>query len=192
MNKAVFIDRDGVINKMIFNKKRNEYQPPFNKEELEIYDGVIDSLKELQANNFKLFLISNQPDYAKGNTYLENLSEVHNELHNILIENNVSFSEYYYCFHHPEGIIKEYSYDCECRKPKNYFVIKAVIDFNISKEDSWFIGDRDKDIECGRRSGMKTIRIKSNYYEYRESKEADYTAADLKEAVNIILTKNKI
>ena len=98
MNKAVFIDRDGVINKMIFNKKRNEYQPPFNKEELEIYDGVIDSLKELQAKNFKLFLISNQPDYAKGNTYLENLSEVHNELHNILIENNVSFSEYYYCF----------------------------------------------------------------------------------------------
>lgn len=191
MNKAVFIDRDGVINKMIFNKKRNEYQPPFNKEELEIYDGVIDSLKELQANNFKLFLISNQPDYAKGNTYLENLSEVHNELHNILIENNVSFSEYYYCFHHPEGIIKEYSYDCECRKPKNYFVNKAVIDFNISKEDSWFIGDRDKDIECGRRSGMKTIRIESNYYEYRESKEADYTAADLKEAVNIILTKNK-
>ncbi len=188
MNKAVFIDRDGVINKMLLNKKTNEYQPPFNKDELEIYDGVIDSLKELQENNFKLFLISNQPDYAKGKTSLENLSEVHNELHNILIKNNVSFSEYYYCYHHPEGIIKEFSYDCECRKPKNYFVIKAVIDFYINKEDSWFIGDRDKDIECGRRSGLKTIRILSNYYEYKDREDADYIAADLTEAAKIILT----
>ena len=191
MNKAVFLDRDGVINKMIFDKEKNEYHPPFRKQDLVIYKGVTEALKELQENDFKLFLVSNQPDYAKGKTGLENLAEVHRELNDRFVENGIFFTDYYYCYHHPDGVIKEYSYDCECRKPKNFFAIKAINDHNIDNNESWFIGDRDKDVECGRRSGMKTIRILSNYYEYKDSKEADHTAADLKEAVRIILTKNK-
>ncbi len=191
MNKAVFLDRDGVINKMIFNEQKKEFQPPFRKDDLQIYEGVIESLRALQENGFKIFLISNQPDYAKGNTGLENLSEVQNELNDLLVRNNIYFSEYYYCYHHPEGVIKEYSFDCECRKPKNYFVLKAIKEYDLDKGNSWFVGDRDKDVECGKRSGMKTIRVESSYYQYIAEEDADYVAADLREAVKIILSKNK-
>lgn len=191
MNKAIFLDRDGVINKMNYNLATKEFVPPFKKEDLQIYDGVLESLKKLQDNKFKLFLVTNQPDYAKGKTSLDNLSEVHNELHKIMIENYIYFTDYYYCYHHPNGIVPEYSIDCECRKPKNYFVLKAIAKYDIDKEKSWFVGDRDKDVECGISSGLKTIRIQSNYYEYKNIIDADFIAANLNEATETILTKNK-
>lgn len=191
MEKAVFLDRDGVINKMNYNFNTKEYEPPFKKEDLCLYEGVLESIKKLQDKEFKLFLVTNQPDYAKGKTSLENLTEVHNELHRILTGNNIFFTEYYYCFHHPVGIVPEYSIDCNCRKPKNYFVMKAIAEHDIEKEKSWFVGDRDKDVECGISSGLKTIRIQSNYYDYKNKVDADYIAADLKEATGIILKKQK-
>lgn len=190
MNKAIFLDRDGVINEMNFNKERKVFVPPYKREELKIYAGVIESLRKFQENNFKLFLVSNQPDYATGMTGLENLAEVHDELNKILESNNIDFTEYYYCYHHPSGIIPEYSIECECRKPKNYFVLKAISDYNIDKEKSWFIGDRDKDVLCGISSGLKTIRIESGYYEYKNKVDADFVVKDINEASKIILYKN--
>lgn len=191
MSKAVFLDRDGVINKMIFTNERKEYEPPYRKEDLKLYDGVIESLKKLQDSGFKLFLISNQPDYAKGKASLENLAEVQDELQKIFIKNEIRFSEYYYCYHHPDGTVPEYSIECECRKPGNYFVLKAFSEYNISNESSWFIGDRDKDVECGIKSGLRTIRIESGYYEYKSKRDADYVVSDLNEAVETILLNSK-
>lgn len=191
MSKAVFLDRDGVINKMIFNNERKEYEPPYKKEDLRLYSGVIESLKKLQDDGFILFVISNQPDYAKGKTSLESLTEVHGELDNILKKNNINISEYYYCYHHPDGTVPGYSIKCECRKPGNYFVMKAVSGYDIDKDDSWFIGDRDKDIECGINSGLRTIRIISGYYEYKSKRDADYVVSDLNEAVETILLNSK-
>ncbi|MEO8666348.1 MAG: HAD family hydrolase, partial [Ignavibacteria bacterium] len=63
MNKAIFLDRDGVINELIFNSERNEYEPPHKKEDLKLFDGVIEALIKFQEDGYKLFLISNQPDY---------------------------------------------------------------------------------------------------------------------------------
>ncbi len=73
MNKAVFLDRDGVINKLVFNSERNEFEPPHSVEDFILYSGVLPFLKKLQENDFLLFIVSNQPDYAKGKTTLENL-----------------------------------------------------------------------------------------------------------------------
>lgn len=191
MDKAIFLDRDGVINKMNYNFNTKEYEPPFNKIDFCIYNGVLESIKKLQDNEFKLFLVTNQPDFAKGKTSLENLSEVHNEMNRIFTENNIFFKKYYYCFHHPKGIIPEYSIACDCRKPKNYFVLKAMSEFDIDKNKSWFIGDRDKDVLCGISSGLKTIRIESGYYEYKNNIDADFVVRDLKEATKIILIETK-
>ena len=191
MSKAVFLDRDGVINKMNFNPDNNEFEPPFRKEDLQLYEGVIESIKKMEDNGFLLFLISNQPDYAKGKTGLENLAEVHDELNRIFIKNNINFSEYYYCYHHPDGIVPEYSVECECRKPGNYFVIKAIQEYGIERKDSWFVGDRDKDVQCGIRSGLRTIRIQSNYYDYKNKTDADFVVSDLEKAAEIILSNNK-
>ncbi len=186
MNKAIFLDRDGVINELIYRVERDEYEPPHKKEDLKIFGGVFEALKKFQEEGYKLFLISNQPDYAKGKTTLEKLREVHDELNRIFIENNIVFSEYFYCYHHPDGVVREYSIDCECRKPKTYFVNKAVSEYGIDKNKSWMIGDRDKDIECGINSGLKTVLVNNSINKYTVT--PDFEVSSLIQASKIILS----
>ncbi|HMQ68743.1 MAG TPA: HAD-IIIA family hydrolase [Ignavibacteria bacterium] len=188
MSKAVFLDRDGVLNEMYYSKDRKEFHPPYDAADVKLFDGVLESLKVLRKNDYLLFMITNQPDHAKGKATLEKLMDVREEFQRIFSENDIRFSGQYYCFHHPEGIVAEFSGHCDCRKPGNYFVIEAVNDFDVDVRSSWFIGDRDKDIICGTNSGLRTIRIKSNYYEYKNKTDADFVVNDLKEATEIILT----
>ncbi len=173
---------------MIFNEITNEFEPPFKAGDLNLYDGVTEALKLFSENDYRLFLVSNQPDHAKGKTKIENLKIVHDKLQEILKREEIFFTEYYYCYHHPEGIVKEYTLNCECRKPKPFFVFKAINEYNIDSGKSWFIGDRDTDIECGKASGLKTILIENPDSEnYRGKSDPDHKAADLFRAAEIIL-----
>jgi D-glycero-D-manno-heptose 1,7-bisphosphate phosphatase len=188
MNKAVFLDRDGVINELIFNEKTGEFEPPHSVEELKLYDFSIKALKKISEKEFKLFLISNQPDYAKGKAELKNIQAVHDELHNILISHGITFERYYYCYHHPEGIHPEYAKECDCRKPKPFFILNAIKEFNLDKKNIWIIGDRDTDILCGLNAGVKTILIKNKLSEnYQGKVSPDFITNDLKEASEIII-----
>jgi D-glycero-D-manno-heptose 1,7-bisphosphate phosphatase len=184
VRKAVFLDRDGVINKLVFNEENNEYEPPHNVKDLLLFDWTINSLKNFQSAGYLLFIVSNQPDYAKGKTTLDNLKEVHKFLHKLFEKNDINFTNYYYCYHHPDGIVPEYSIKCDCRKPNNKNVIKAIERYNIDENKSWFIGDRESDIICGNNSGLKTIYINNNNL---KCNIADYNAQNLKEAEKIIL-----
>jgi D-glycero-D-manno-heptose 1,7-bisphosphate phosphatase len=188
MNKAVFLDRDGVINELIFNEKTGEFEPPHLAEELKLYDFSIKALKKISEKGFKLFLISNQPDYAKGKADLENIQAVHEELHNILIFHGIVFEKYFYCYHHPEGIHPGYAKECDCRKPKPFFILNAINEFNLDKKNIWIVGDRDTDILCGLNAGIKTILIKNKLSaNYQGRVKPDFTANDLKEASDIII-----
>lgn len=186
-NKGIFLDRDGVINYLIFNPKTNEYEAPQRVEDLKLFPWTIDSLKKLQSLNYKLFIVSNQPDYAKGKTSLENIFQVHSKLHNIFTKNKIAFAEYYYCYHHPQGVIKDYSIKCECRKPKNFFLRQAKLKYDIDMENSWFVGDRDSDIYCGQSLDLKTIliRLEESKSMANQSKP-DYYVDNLQKAVEII------
>jgi D-glycero-D-manno-heptose 1,7-bisphosphate phosphatase len=187
VNKAVFLDRDGVVNNLVFNSKSKEFEPPFEVRDFVFKELVLESLQKLYQNDYKLFIISNQPDYAKGKTTLENLHSVHSYFQKELEKNGIFFNAFNYCYHHSNGIVKEYSFDCDCRKPKTYFVEKSVLDFNIDKTSSWFIGDRDSDIICGSNSGLKTILVLNNESEsYTGNSKPDFTVRNLQEAVNII------
>ena len=100
----------------------------------------------------------------------------------------IHFREYYYCYHHPDGIIPEYSSECVCRKPKPFFLFKAEEDYNIELGNSWMVGDVDTDIECGKAAGTKTILIEEPLsVKKRRKSQPDYRVKNLKEAVNIIL-----
>ena len=189
MNKAVFLDRDGVINELLFNDATKEYEPPSKVFEIKLFDGVLKALKLLQEDGFKLFLVSNQPDFAKGKTTLEVLEDVHKGIAEIFTSNNIKFSEFYYCYHHPNGIEPEFSIDCDCRKPKTYFVTKAAEEFSINRSQSWFVGDRDLDIICGQSAGLQTILIENNYYQRHSTYNADHVASGLLQASEIILNK---
>ena len=185
--KAVFLDRDGVINEPVYNRKTGELEPPHDIKDLKLYDWTIESLKRFQNMDYLMFVVSNQPDYAKGKTTLENLKNVHNELIKIFERNGIMFREYFYCYHHPEGIIPEYSIKCDCRKPSNANVMRAIKNYNININLSWFIGDRDSDIICGKDSGLKTIFINEKNLNHNL---ADFNVKNLKEVAEII-SQNK-
>jgi len=96
MKKAVFLDRDGVLNKLVLNPSTREYEPPHSPEDLIIFPDVIESLKILQNSGFGLFLVTNQPDYAKGKSSLEGLHAVHARFHDTLTSEGIHFLEYFF------------------------------------------------------------------------------------------------
>jgi len=187
MKPAIFLDRDGVINKLILNPATGEYEPPHSVDDLVLFPDVIRSLCDLHDAGFDLFLVSNQPDYAKGKTTLEQIRAVHERLDHILKSEGILFRDYYYCYHHPNGIVPEYSFACECRKPNPYFLLKAARDYDIDLENSWMIGDRDSDIECGKAAGTRTILIEEQHSSgLRGSSCPDFTIKSIKEIIQII------
>jgi D-glycero-D-manno-heptose 1,7-bisphosphate phosphatase len=190
MAKGVFLDRDGVINHNVYNKATGEWESPHSPKYFNLFPWTIECLNQLQQNKFKLFLISNQPSYAKGKTSIENIKAIHEKFHAILIEKGIHFTEYYYCYHHPQGIVPELSIECACRKPGTFFLTEAEKKYYLDLSLSWIIGDRDSDIICGQKAGIKTIMV-LNQEEPTANKTIecapDFKAATLSEAVNIIL-----
>jgi D-glycero-D-manno-heptose 1,7-bisphosphate phosphatase len=188
-NSAVFLDRDGVLNRNVFNPTTGEFESPGRPEEFELFPNVMPALCSLRRAGFLLFLVSNQPNYAKGKSTLEELRAVHSRLVEALQTAGVNFANYYYCFHHPDGGVAHHSGLCECRKPSPYFLLKARDEYGISLSDSWMIGDRPTDISCGIAAGVRTIRVEEDHPVNRAAREpkADYDVSDLACAVEIII-----
>jgi D-glycero-D-manno-heptose 1,7-bisphosphate phosphatase len=190
MKKAIFLDRDGVINELVLNHETGEYEPPHSPDDLHLFPWVVECLKSFQASGFQLFIVSNQPDHAKGKTTLENLQAVQNKLDEILRSEKIAISGYFYCYHHPRGMVPRYSFECECRKPKPFFLLKAARDNDLDLIRSWMIGDRDTDVECGKRAGTRTIQVEEPHSaQSRGNSHPDYITANLKGALQIILSE---
>ena len=181
MSKAIFLDRDGVITKPIFDEKRDEYRPPWSISEVEFLPHVLESLKEIYNEGYSLFIVSNQPDFAKGLIDIKSLKEIRQFVFKTLMVNEIGIRNDYYCWHHPDFCT------CECRKPSPYFLIQASKMFKLDLKKSWMIGDRNTDVLCGINAGTKTIKISEV-----KSDIADFTAKDLSEAVEIIKFCEKI
>jgi len=190
MGKGIFLDRDGVINPNVFNPSTEEWESPHRPEDLELFPWSLESLKRLLGDDFHLFLVSNQPSYAKGKVSLEDVKAVHKKFHSILVKNEISFTEYYYCYHHPQGVVSGVSIRCNCRKPGILFLQEAQRNHSLDMGLSWMIGDRDSDIICGQKAGVRTILI-LNPEELTAKKAGksspDFEANSLAEAVDIIL-----
>jgi D-glycero-D-manno-heptose 1,7-bisphosphate phosphatase len=190
VNKAVFLDRDGVINKLVLNGQTGAYESPHAVSELVFYPWTFEALKRLLSAKYYLFVVSNQPSYAKGKVSLDTLKAIHTKLDDEMRKNGVIFKEYYYCYHHEKGIVSEFSITCECRKPKPFFVNKALSDYSVNREASWFVGDRDSDIQCGKAAGLGTILVKEPYSaQYHGAVSPDISADNLEKAVDIILAR---
>jgi len=184
-NKAVFLDRDGVINKNIYYKDSNEWESPRKTSDFYLLDGVVESLQELQENNYLLFIVTNQPSYAKGKTSLKSLQEIIELTDKTMKNNNINIIKTYCSFKHKDSIYKEFLTPCEYRKPKIGSLVDAKENYKIILENSWMIGDRDTDIECGLKAKTKTIKI--NNKQEKNNKYAFYNVKNLQEAKNKIL-----
>lgn len=182
MRAAVFLDRDGVLLKPRWNKETQEEEPPHRVSEIKFYPEVINALKSLQNNGFLLFLVSNQPDYAKGKTSSVSLQNVHKHFNKFLKNQGIYFKKYYYCFHYPPP-------ECLCRKPKPFFIFQAVKKYDIDIKKSWIIGDRVTDILCGKSANLKTILLSRKELNNTTDRTlSNFTVSDLQKAVDRILS----
>ena len=153
--KAIFLDRDGTINRHIGFLRRPE--------ELELLPGAAEAIKRINSSGYLAIVITNQPVIARGEVTVEELEEIHNKLETLLGQEGAYIDGLYYCPHHPDsgfpGEIKELKFECDCRKPKPGMIIKAASDFNIDLSASWMIGDDGRDSGCGKNAGVYTALI---------------------------------
>jgi D-glycero-D-manno-heptose 1,7-bisphosphate phosphatase len=148
-NKAVFLDRDGVL-----NRELGDYVCRF--EDFHLLDNF-DALKTLQDDGYLLIVATNQGGLAKGWYTEDELSKMHNHLIAEYKKHGVQITDIFYCPHHPD-----FTGDCDCRKPKPGLLIKAIEKYNIDPAASYFIGDRDRDMEAASAAGVKGILVNSD------------------------------
>lgn len=180
--KAIFLDRDGTINK---------YKGFItNIDDFELLPGVSEAIRKINRSEYLCIVITNQPVIARGEATVEELEEIHNKMETLLGRDGAYIDKIYYCPHHPdkgfEGERVEYKIDCSCRKPKPGLVLQAQKDFNIDLENSYFIGDSKRDIECGKNAHTKTILLNENL-EDNENSCPDKICYNLLEAIKKIL-----
>jgi len=149
MNKAIFLDRDGVI-----NHDPGDYT--YNISEFKLNNGIIENLKRLYDNGFLLIIITNQGGISKGLYSRNDVEDIHNYFKKELRKVNVELAEIYYCPHHS---INE---NCICRKPNSLMIEKALARFNIDPTKSLMLGDKMRDVECAENAGVKGIKIDLN------------------------------
>ncbi len=157
--KAVFLDRDGVVNKLVYHHEQGIIDSPFTVEQFTLISGTGDAIKLLRDAGYKVILVSNQPGIAKANLSREVFEEIRNRMKTMLEVNGVKLDGEYYCLHHPEAVVPKLKKVCECRKPKPGLLHIAASENDIDLSQSWMIGDGITDIQAGQRAGCRTILI---------------------------------
>ena len=156
--KAVFLDRDGTINKYVgFLRNINDF---------ELIDGVTEAIKKINQSGYLAIVVTNQPVIARGEVTWEELNEVHKKMATLLGKDGAYVDAIYVCPHHPdkgfEGEMPEYKIVCDCRKPKPGLLMQAAKHFNIDISQSIMIGDSDRDVEAGEAAGCKVVKVGRN------------------------------
>ena len=170
-NKAVFLDRDGVINHIVYHKEVNKPSSPWNIQEFKLIEHIEKPLKDLKNMGFLLFIISNQPDIPRGNIKKGTTEEI-----NKIIYKKYPIKEIMVCSHDDKD-------NCNCRKPKPGMIFELSGKYNVDLEKSFLIGDSWKDMEAGENAGIKSILIE---WDYNKEVKAEYRVGNLKSAVKLI------
>ena len=153
--KAVFLDRDGTLNKYVgFLRSVDDF---------ELIDGVAEAIKRINASGYLAIVVTNQPVIARGEVTVHQLQEIHNKMETLLGLEGSYLDAIYYCPHHPHkgyaGEIPEFKIECDCRKPRPGMLMKAAEDFNIDLSQSYMIGDSENDVKAGLAAGCKTVLL---------------------------------
>lgn len=171
---AVFLDRDGVINRAVIRDGRP--YPPASLHDLEILPHVPEVLSALRAHGYSLVVVTNQPDVARGTASREVVDAIHERL-----RSELDLDAIFTCFHDNADA-------CGCRKPQPGLLLRAARDFDIDLSASFMVGDRWSDVEAGRRAGCSTLLIECGY-DAGHPGSCDYRAGSLIEASKIILAR---
>lgn len=180
--KAVFLDRDGTINKEVGNLS--------NVRDLRILPGVARAIKKLNELGFLVVVITNQPVVSRGWLTEKEVDEIHAVLIRRLSKKRAKIDAVYFCPHHPDAQIKKYRLHCICRKPNIGMIQKAVQRFKINARKSFMIGDSTRDILAGKRAKLTTILVQTGYKgkDGKYDVQPDFVARNLGDAVKIVKT----
>jgi D-glycero-D-manno-heptose 1,7-bisphosphate phosphatase len=176
---AVFLDRDGVINRGVMDEELGEYESPYRADDVALEDRAVEGLRSLGALGVPLIVASNQPSAAKGRVRQAELWEV------------VALDDWRYCFHHPTGKVPQLSGPCPCRKPLPGLLRAAAERHGIDLERSWMIGDTDRDIGAGHAAGTRTVLVENPHSAHKRHGDAgaSFRAPDLAAAASIVVAE---
>lgn len=158
--KAIFLDRDGTINKYVGYLR--------TPEQFELLEGAGEAIRKINLSGYLAIVVTNQPVIARGEVTVDGLQQIHNKMETMLGKEGAYLDGVYYCPHHPDkgfaGEVGELKIVCECRKPKAGLLLQAAKDFNIDLSQSWMIGDSENDVLTGKNAGCKTALISETDY----------------------------
>ncbi|NQU16782.1 MAG: HAD family hydrolase [Candidatus Saganbacteria bacterium] len=183
-NKAVFLDKDGTI-----NEDKGYIDHPMK---IDLLPNSAKAISLLNQATMRVLVVSNQAGVARGYFGEDMLQAIDKTIQKKLLASHAYYDGIYYCPHHPEFGHYPYKKDCECRKPNPGMLLKAADEYGLDLKDCYMIGDKDSDLEAGRRAGCKTVLVLTGYGEETQKNlnghRPDFIAQDLLEAVNWILT----
>ena len=171
--RAVFLDRDGVINRVV--QQDGKPHPPSDTDQVEILQGVAAALSDLKAAGYLLIVVTNQPDVARGTQTQAAVEAIHTHL-----AARLPIDEFRTCYHDDGD-------SCDCRKPKPGLLVDSALAHDVDLSASVMVGDRWRDIEAGRAAGCRTIFVNCEYNE-RQPVNPDAVVRSLEEAAQWILS----
>jgi D-glycero-D-manno-heptose 1,7-bisphosphate phosphatase len=177
MKRAVFIDRDGVINRAVVVKGKPF--PPNSLDELEILPGVPEAVRAMKAAGLRAIVVTNQPDVATGKQQRSVVDAIHDRLREYL-----DLDDIYVCYHTDD-------HRCNCRKPSPGMLLEAAERWQIDLTGSYMVGDRWRDVEAGQKAGCKTFWVRGEDYLEKEPSNPDWVVASLEEASVLICSMVK-
>ena len=189
--RAVFLDRDGVINEIVYFPELGLLDSPLNPRQFKLLPNVAKAIKIFNGLGLKVVIVSNQPSIAKGKTTMELFERIRAKMNRELKRGGAKVDSEYYCFHHPEAKYARYRVKCRCRKPKPGLLLRAAKDLGIDHRKSFMIGDSVTDVQAGQAAGCRTILIgylKSDLSRLFDDKSVrpDYVVPSLLDAARAI------
>jgi histidinol-phosphate phosphatase family protein len=185
LRSAVFLDRDGTINREVTHLK--------SVDQVELLPGAAAAIRRLNRSGTLAVVITNQPVVARGDVSFEGLERIHARLESQLGAGGAFLDGIYLCPHHPDkgfpGEVSELKGPCSCRKPEPGLIDQACRELDIGRQDSWMVGDTTSDVEAGRRAGVRTILLRSGHagVDAKHAVRPDYIAPNLEDAIEWIL-----
>lgn len=161
MSRAVFLDRDGVVNEIVHFPELGLLDCPLNPDQFRLLPNVSEAIKTLHRLSFKVIVVSNQPAIAKGKMTMKLFERIRAKMRRELLKGGAYIDGEYYCFHHPRAKRVEFRVNCDCRKPKPGLILRAAKDFELELSKCYTIGDSLTDVKAGKWVGCRSFLIGS-------------------------------
>jgi len=194
---AVFVDRDGVLNDMVYDREEELISSPLSARQLRVFPFAGGAVKTIRDElGFKVIVISNQPGVAKRQFTLAELGRMNSKIRKDLASKGARLDGEYYCLHHPEALVQKYRVVCDCRKPKPGLLLRAAKENDLDLAKSYFVGDGLVDVKAGRSAGCTTILVghMSTFLTRmieQEKAEPDFLVPSLREVPDLLRSQKK-